>query len=323
MMRRIVCLQFLAAGVVPSLIALACSSAKPGPVPSEMHDAATSGVPSAPAIPSTTQVALAPRGHVSPPGPMALIKGGVFKMGANAFGFDDADYLGPAHAVKVASFRMDITEVTVAAYRACVETGPCTTPVDTHPGREPYPLRCPWTFQNIDDYPISCVTWSQADAYCGWAKKMLPTEEMWEYAARGEAGRDFPWGWTVHGNDWGRPDDLDERIYGKNSCHARSLGFTPDDPKVWKDTCQVGGAPKGATPEGLLDMAGNVSEWTSTFSCSYKEPNCKTTLRAVRGYWASAARMNQSVYRLAREPDDFDIHVGFRCAQRLEGAKAH
>jgi len=248
---------------------------------------------------------------------MVRIKGGTFRMGSDGVGFDGAEYMGPSHFVKVASFRIDITEVTIAAYRACLDAGACTKPRETRHKPGMWDQGCPWTYDNVDDYPASCVTWSQADSYCRWAEKVLPTEEMWEYAARGKVGRDFPWGWTVHGNDWGRPDDLEERIYGHDSCR-----YHGSDPNIWDASCPVGSAPRGATPEGVQDMAGNVAEWTSSIACSYKEPSCAATARTTKGYWNSNAKLNQSVERGAREPDNSDTHVGFRCAQRLEDAKA-
>ena len=119
----------------------------------------------------------------------------------------------PYRQVTLDTFYIDRTEVTLAAYRACVEAGACT---DHHlegyePANEPMPdvngkprlafsreltpsPRCNWGKPGREEHPINCVSWYYARDYCTWAGKRLPTEAEWEKAARGVDGRIYPWG---------------------------------------------------------------------------------------------------------------------------------
>ena len=133
---------------------------------------------------------------------------------------------------------MERTLATVKEYRACEGAGACTPTPD-----KPY---CNEHIAARDNHPINCVTWAQANAFCGWMGARLPTEEEWEYAARGTDGRRYPWG-----------DDAP----AKQLCWD---GATSDLGMMKRrGTCPVGAHPTGASPFGLLDMAGNVWEWSS------------------------------------------------------------
>jgi formylglycine-generating enzyme required for sulfatase activity len=99
-----------------------------------------------------------------------------------------------------------------------------------------------------DEHPINCVDWCTAQAYCVWAGGRLPTEAEWEFAARGAERRPYPWGATV-------PSD--------QLCWLGNLASHP------QGTCRVGGFPAGATPSGVLDLLGNVSEWTADTYSTY------------------------------------------------------
>ena len=90
----------------------------------------------------------------------------------------------------VEPFAMDIAEVTVAAYRTCVAQGSCTIPES-----DSAKLKLGnWGAPGKENHPINNVDWKQAQAFCAWANKRLPTETEWEYAARGADGRRYPWG---------------------------------------------------------------------------------------------------------------------------------
>lgn len=136
--------------------------------------------------------------------------------------------------VSVGSFKIDKTEVTVAAYRRCVDAGGCTAP---NTGGA-----CNWNVSGRGNHPINCVDWYQAQAYCAWAGKRLPTEEEWKRAAYGTDRREYPWG-----NEW--------------DATRANLAGSKDG---YETTVPVGSFPAGASPYGALDMAGNVWEWTAS-----------------------------------------------------------
>jgi formylglycine-generating enzyme required for sulfatase activity len=142
------------------------------------------------------------------------------------------------HDVTVFTFDLDRTEVTVRAYRRCVEAGACAPP-----GIQPGDPRF-----DRPELPVTFVRWEDSVAFCTWAGGRLPTEAEWEYAARGIEGREFPWGdfYNAHLSNHGS--------FAQDETDATD-GFSGLAP--------VGSFPDGATPLGLLDMAGNASEWVS------------------------------------------------------------
>jgi formylglycine-generating enzyme required for sulfatase activity len=158
------------------------------------------------------------------------IPGGTFWMGSK----DGDDDENPVHKVTLSPYCIDKTEVTVAAYRECVKKGKCQPP-DAQ-------SLCTWGEHEMAQHPINCVDWKQAVAYCAWSGGRLPTEAEWEFAARGNDDRLYPWGKQ-------RPNMFRLNMVGK------------DD--GWEYTAPVGSYSKGASPFGVLDMAGNVWEWTA------------------------------------------------------------
>jgi formylglycine-generating enzyme required for sulfatase activity len=159
---------------------------------------------------------------------MVYVPAGEFLMGSG----DDYRYARPderpQHTVYLDAFWIDRTEVTNAQYRKCVEAGACEE------------ARC-WDLDGYDvpDLPVVCVHWDAAQAYAAWAGGRLPTEAEWEKAARGTDGRLYPWGDSE--------PDCDKANY---------LGCA-DGP------LPVGSHPEGASPYGVLEMAGNVWEWVA------------------------------------------------------------
>src|SRR5438128_3559953 len=123
------------------------------------------------AIAIAIAIALAGAGEAARPR-MIAVPAGRFEMGSLNAGDEQ-----PIHAVAVEAFEIDATEVTAAAYDACVAAGACT-PAATW-------SRCTSGVPSRADHPINCVEWTQAEAYCRWAGKRLPTEEKSEHAARG------------------------------------------------------------------------------------------------------------------------------------------
>ena len=145
-----------------------------------------------------------------------------------------------AHEVTISSFELDRTEVTVSEYSRCVAAEACQPPGFT-PGDPRF---------DRPNLPVTAVRWEDASAYCTWSGGRLPTEAEWEFAARGPANRRFPWG------DVYNPHLANHGAYANDLTDA-SDGFVGLAP--------VGSFPDGATPLGVLDMAGNVAEYVEDF----------------------------------------------------------
>jgi formylglycine-generating enzyme required for sulfatase activity/tRNA A-37 threonylcarbamoyl transferase component Bud32 len=212
-------------------------------------------------------------------GAMAALTGGTFTMGA----MDGDAAEQPEVQVQVGALQLDRYEVTVAAYGACVRDGACGTP---GVGGD-----CNWQRSARQWHPINCVDYAQAEAFCRWAGKRLPTESEWEYGARGTQRRRLPWG-----------------------------DAEPDGRLCWRGaegTCAVGQFPQGDTPKtAIADLAGNVAEWTSSRFCTHGTQPCNASLMVTRGGdWS--ARAPSAVRASAREgtaPVNSSARVGFRCA---------
>ena len=182
---------------------------------------------------------------------MVLIPAGEFIMGST-----DADPEGekeekPQRRVHLDAYLLDRTETTWAQYRKF-----CTATGHKLPDDPPGGVR--------DDNPVERISWTDAAAYCEWSGKRLPTEAEWEKGARGTDGRLYPWGagaWDAGGvyraNTGGERQEQGDRGGGRNWDRA--------SPERGKDgfaqAAPVGSYPAGASPYGLLDMAGNVWEW--------------------------------------------------------------
>jgi sulfatase modifying factor 1 len=202
---------------------------------------------------------------------MAFLSGGTYTMEERG------------NTATVQAFCLDKTEVTSGAYTQCVQSKMC----------EERGLRCglraTYGHPEKADHPINCVDWKQAVTYCQSLGKRLPTEEEWEWAARGQEGaREYPWG------------DGDPRSI---VCWS---GATDR-----RGTCKVGAFVASDTAAGIHDLAGNVWEWTSS---SYSS---KGTAKVNRGGgWISnrAADLRAS-NRYSDEPTNRTDYDGFRCAR--------
>jgi formylglycine-generating enzyme len=195
---------------------------------------------------------------------------------------------GAPHQERVGGFWMARTEVTVADYGRCVAAGRCSPA-----GYEGGGLR----FAK-PTLPVTLVTFEDARRYCAFRGGRLPTEAEFERAARGAARRSYPWG---------------DRYHGKLANHGRLGVDATDTSDGFAELAPVGSYPDGATPEGVLDLAGNVAEWTAdAYVPSYGAP--PTGERAVRGGdFTSAAPFLRGAARASKPPEARLPTLGFRC----------
>jgi iron(II)-dependent oxidoreductase len=234
-----------------------------------------------------------------------LIGGGPFVMGTDTEPWA-LDNERPAHTVEVAAFAIDAAPVTNARYAQFIAAGGYDDPRWwSAPGwahRQAVGLQAPmhwrrdgdgWAYTRFGrlepvapDEPVVHVCFYEAQAYAAWAGRRLPTEAEWEKGARGTDGRAYPWG--------------DEEDEGRAAVGA---GLKQGS------TSPAGSLPDGASPYGLLDMAGNVWEWTST-----EYPPGERVLRG--GSFASPGlAWARCTMRSHSRPVRRQSHIGFRVAR--------
>jgi len=218
-----------------------------------------------------------------------LIPGGEFLMGSDLDEDEDAyDDELPQHRLTLADYYLAKTPVTNAQYAAFVEARGHEPP-EYWSGRKP-----PGGEEN---HPVVWVSWHDAVVYCEWLSEVtgrryrLPSEAQWEKGARGVDGRIYPWGdeWDPERCNWSEDDE--------------------------GDTTPVGSYPRGASPYGLLDMAGNVWEWTrSLWGEDSEDPDFDYPYDAEDGREDLAA--GDEVYRVCRGGAFDEDQDSARCAYR-------
>ena len=242
------------------------------------------------------------------PGPEGMVRvgGGSFRLG-NPRGARDER---PARRVVVSAFLLGQTEVSIADFIRCVDNGACDlSQVTTHAQRPACTLGKP----GFERYPVDCVSWEGAKAFCAWQGARLPTEAEWELAARGRKGRLYPWGSEVP------------------NCARCGVGGHSCGPS----RAAVGSRPEGASPEDVQDLCGNVMEWVADWYAAgaYREAARRDPVgptegarrvvrggvRGRRGWLDTAAPADlESSVRWALSPDSREPGVGFRCARDVE-----
>jgi len=224
-------------------------------------------------------------------GPMLLVPAGQFGMGC----YQEVDATcdedeKPFHQVDLKGFLMDKDEVSQADYDECVKAGSC-------PSNSMFPA------PPDPQLPAVGVSWDQAKKYCEWAGKRLPFEAEWEKAARGTDGRIYPWG--------NEPADCTRANY--RDCTRSALA--------------VSKLSEGASPYGMLDMAGNVFEWVADwYGKDYYQQSPNRNPKGPesgthRGYRGGSFITNVQGLRTSYRNGAFVVSqqhfLGFRCAKDL------
>jgi formylglycine-generating enzyme required for sulfatase activity len=226
--------------------------------------------------------------------PMVEIPEGLFTMGLD--GIQALEDERPKHQVSLAAFLLDTYEVTTAQYAAFLAV--------TN-------RAAPWQWNTVDltlhrDRPVIGVDWSDADAYCRWKGKRLPTEAEWEKSARGTDGRLYPWG--------NRSPHKDLANFALGARFSYSQVLMP-----------VQSYEQGKSPYGLYQMAGNVWEWVQDwYQTNYYEVSPdhnpqgpeQGQFKVLRGgSWSDLPKYLLTYGRFKLPPETRNSYVGFRCAK--------
>ena len=218
---------------------------------------------------------------------LVYVIAGEFIMGSEHGAEDES----PVHSVYLDAFWIDKTEVTNKMYRLCVDEMECDQPGITIFYHDD-------TFAN---HPVVDVTWEDANEYCTWAGRQLPTEAQWEKAARGTDGRIYPWGnfWDGELINWGE---------SKNE---------------YRSTSPVGIFGSGASPYGAQDMIGNVWEWVADWYSGdyYQDSPFENPTGPESGFerghrggsWYDYKFNLRASNRDRNTPHFPDLGIGFRC----------
>jgi formylglycine-generating enzyme required for sulfatase activity len=265
------------------------------------------------------------------PTDMALIPPGEFTMGSpeGSDGFPDEH---PERRIFLSGYFLDRFEVTNRAYAAFVQATGHRFPENAKQAATLWTHNRP--IPGIDDHPVINVSWEDADAYCRWVGKRLPTEAEWEKAARGTDARRYPWGNTwdfamansasywaqrtiefINGADW---DAF--WVRGEGARLAKEKGIQGE-----VLTMPVDSFPQSISPYGLFGMAGNAAEWVQ----DWYDPNYYKTapltdppgphrgaIKAMRGgSWLKPAASLRTSDRDWGTMDSRPSGTGFRCAK--------
>ena len=243
----------------------------------------------------------------TPPEDMVLIPAGEFLRGSDKvdtegkgaeFGTVKPWYLDehPQHKASLPNYFIDKVEVTQAAYKQFVDATGSRPPENWPAGTIP---------AGRENYPVTSVNWYDAERFCRWTGKRLPTEAEWEKAARGTDGRDYPWG----------------NEFDSTKANTGDTGVG--------DLSPVGTFEAGKSPYGVYDMSGNAWEWTSDWYKPY--PNSDYVSEAfgekfkiLRGSsWGGMGHyaipyFYRTAYRFYASPEGAFPDAGFRCAKDLK-----
>jgi formylglycine-generating enzyme required for sulfatase activity len=233
-------------------------------------------------------------GSVADEAAMVNIPAGEFTMGSD----DDYD-TKPVRRLNLPAFAIDPYEVTNARYQRFIEATGHKVPWSQDPGAAPYL----WDGQHrmypagTENHPVVLVSWEDANAFCTWAGKRLPSEAQWEKAARGTDGRLFPWG----------------AAWADGKANTSESGLRHPAP--------VGTFKEDVSPYGVYDLAGNVAEWVEEWFAPYPGNPLisyvkKHTYKGLRGgSWDYGHSIATGYHRQYATPPAQMVAIGFRCAK--------
>ncbi len=228
---------------------------------------------------------------VPPPG-MVRVEGGGFLVGSDLLGASRPP--SPQHYEQITTFWINENEITNGEYEKCVLANACSPPSKTSSARQSEYFGND-TFSN---HPVVWISFKQASDYCKWIGGNLPAEEQWERVARGREANTYPWG-----NSEPKIDSANFAI-----------------PSLLNDVKAIDSFPKDRSPDEVINMAGNVSEWTRSWFVSYEgnlEPfDYTNALRVVRGAnFQTDPETNyiKSFFRRGYDPEYGYLTIGFRC----------
>ncbi|MGY0219400.1 formylglycine-generating enzyme family protein [Endozoicomonadaceae bacterium StTr2] len=235
---------------------------------------------------------------------MIVVPAGEFIMGCNHDNPELCFNSRPAHKVYLKAFKIDKYKVTFKRYEKCKDCTELYSGAACNNGM-------PWNAR----HPVNCVDYNQAKAFCASEGKRLPTEAEWEKAARGTDGRIFPWG--------NEPASCDRAVMNQKVA-GNKMGPGCGSGK----TLAVGSKPEGASPYGVMDMAGNLFEWTSDWystdyyaNSPYENPQgpATGTRKVLRGssWLMRISNSMASNVRSDYSPLGQGYVVGFRCASDI------
>jgi formylglycine-generating enzyme required for sulfatase activity len=227
------------------------------------------------------------------PGDMVLVPAGEFTMGSDKMP-GSPPMAAPAHQLTLPDYEIDVFEVTNGQFARFQLESEYEAEGDW---RSSYTI-------GREDYPVANVTWLDAQEYCKWAGKRLPTEPEWEKAARGSEGMRYPWGEVF---DWTKSNTNEHGV---------------------RDVIEVGSLEADKSPYGCYDVMGNVTEWTADILEPYPDGRTEGIVAyngryvAVRG--ASYALKGESMTLWTRSGymAGSQFGIGFRCARGGEEPEA-
>jgi formylglycine-generating enzyme len=246
----------------------------------------------------------------------------LIERGVATIGDESIPGARPVHSVTLKSYYIDRYEVSNLRYQEFVRATERDTPYvhenwaaiynwfrDSHP-------------KGLAEVPVVMVTWNDADAFCRWAGRRLPTEYEWERAARGSEAKPYPWGATFNSQKANLASRLSGPLKDRDAWDRFEKSWTGSKkPEI----AIVGSYPEDRSADGVMDMAGNVNEWVAGYFVAYPKADrnerkgLDEKLRVARGNsWGNRDYSSSMAVRYPYREDRVDSLIGFRCARDAE-----